>query len=622
MLYKPTTISPHREIVDPTNQDGIPFQCDVMGNSDIAKIRLMISDGTYEYYFDGQNIQSKINFNDYGAKINCIYNNSKVSHIIKINDSTRWDSNMKDLNITTSHTYAWQMRLYEDATKPLYAPSSWIGWGAVGDMVGTYYATDNYSNYSKKSSFDYYTEKVKVIKIRPHTNMYFQNSVSSQFCNLYSRYDDNAKYYIKINGQCCEIKDYKFYNPINKFNESNDLDSYDNPIYGYAVLDYNDAPNISENDEYTIYCNYIDTDIYYFDTSVPPSLKLFECFDNNGNQIQREITNDGIRVNYSNLHIRGSYTQTGGASIEHYNFTLEECVDMSANKYVTIHTTGDIYSSLIEYKYDRFISGSKYRLTLTLKDTFGVVTEKQLNIYAEYSSPSYPIQLTVEEYNKNNSVIVDFSQVVSITGDEKIQGAHEFIAIDEESGYKDEHFRYGENACHLNAGNSITFDSVDGVGDLSFSDSTYYLICNVDSNYTGKIFEIYDNQMVISRLSWDGVQFIAEFIEDSSDTVKWRYFSPYQSWFDAHPTKESKINGSNGILEAMAQTNPNYTVPFLYYEDLPYNDLGYYHEETAASGQTWAIIMDYGKQQMLCKNIFNDNDGWHMGKDGCGIQWR
>lgn len=289
---------------------------------------------------------------------------------------------------------------------------------------------------------------------------------------------------------------------------------------------------------------------------------------------------------------------------------LEEADDY-INEYTVINSTNNINSPFIKYSYNRFLNNKLYRLTLSLTDTAGVTTEKVINIQVQYKANSFPLDVKLEECYEHGSLIIDFSNLKSISGKESNPDKHEFIAYDEETGEIDKFLKYTKNACHLDKGNSIIYDYIDGDGDLVFGDSTYYLVCNIDSDYMGTIFEITDEGNTIARLSWDGIQFMVEIL--GTHVVK--YFSPYDAWLEEYfqigKTEQDRIDAINS---AMQNSAINYTIPFLYHENMPYNESDYYHEETAVSGQTWAVIIDYAEEKALFKNISDNNSLWQEGK--------
>lgn len=103
----------------------------------------------------------------------------------------------------------------------------------------------------------------------------------------------------------------------------------------------------------------------------------------------------------------------------------------SDTKYSTVSYSNNIYSTNIDWQYDKFISGNEYRLTLSLTDSVGSTFEKIIYLSTGYNSVSYPTNLKIEPYRKHNSLIVDFSELHSITENEKIKNGHQFIAYNE-----------------------------------------------------------------------------------------------------------------------------------------------------------------------------------------------
>ena len=56
-------------------------------------------------------------------------------------------------------------------------------------------------------------------------------------------------------------------------------------------------------------------------------------------------------------------------------------------------------------------------------------------------------------------------------------------------------------------GNSLTYDFIDGEKELSFGKSTIYTTFRIDSDYTGTIFEVTEDDGTTTSLKWDGVHF-------------------------------------------------------------------------------------------------------------------
>ncbi len=596
MLYKPTSASPHTDIVDSNDKNGILFQCETMSNSDITKARLMICDNSYEYYFDIPRSELQTEGNNYGKTFSWTYTTiKKPSLVISCKDGEPIKN--KSLVINRGRTYTWQMRLYENTAIGQW--NSWIGYGSV----------DEVSSIKNDGIVD-----TTILRIYPHTNMYFydctqgvNNGNSGRLYNLYSRHDDNARYCMRIKGNSLEIPNYTFYKPNGEFDYSRDLDKYDDPIHGYIKLsgDYSDY----EDENYTIFCNYIDSDTYYFDTCSAPIVAFYENFQKvGGGTYKRLIDNTLINsdktfdLSYSNLNILCDFQQSEGYSVNYYKFILEE---NTLYGYREIDSTGDIFSPLVEYCYNQFMRNKQYRLSLALTDTAGASYHYSININVKYNSLDSPIQLNIQKYPQDNSVLLDFSKFISISGKEKIEGGHEFVAYNTSTCLKTDNADVPHNACHLDIGNTITYDAIDGAGSLDFDDDcTYYLICNIDDNYTGTIFNSYDHRKGTSDVSllWTGTQFFINF--GTSIFV----FSPYTEFYN-NKTKDEQIQA---IQEAMSVSKHNYEVPFLYYGKLKYNSNDYYHTETAVSKHPWAIIISRKSGEILFRNLADgDNAEWY-----------
>ena len=449
MLRKPALQYPHAEVVNPNEE--VDFQCELQSSGKIAKARLMIDDNNYEYYFDDfgndRDNSPTITENNYSSLITYPIKNkdSATYKIYKSDDQrTNKDDDVDEIPFSfgAGEMCTWKMRIYEkdsfDPTKEkTYVPSSWIGKGTVMEILsGAESAGSNKGTYYGLNSSE--MNGNRILKINPHTQMYFKDCTLTKTSDdnphkeLWTRYDENANYYIKVGNTFAKIKKYYYFLPkyeayrkdpergdktIKWFNSTDDLDTYGEPKFGYAVV--SGKLKVAVNDTYTIYCNYIDTDQYYFDTNTPPTITLYENFESvNGTNVTREIDLSEttqlapLSLSYSNLHITGEYLQSEGISVSHYSFLLER--RESDTKYSTVSYSNNIYSTNIDWQYDKFISGNEYRLTLSLTDSVGSTFEKIIYIKAEYNSISYPMNIKIEEYRKHNSLIVDFSELHSI----------------------------------------------------------------------------------------------------------------------------------------------------------------------------------------------------------------
>ena len=620
LLRKPALQYPHAEVVNPNEK--VDFQCELQSSGKIAKARLMIDDNNYEYYFDNFDIQN-LQENNYSSLVTYPIKNNIPTYKIYKSDSNR-TSDKTTFSFAAGEMYTWKMRIYEDDTKSNYVPSSWIGKGTVMET----YQYDSNSH----APIGISTSEIignKIIRINPHTQMYFKDSMgigTALYEKFWTRYDDNTRYYIKVGNKFTEIKNYYYFLPkhdkgvgyaggkVTHVNKDSDLDSYGDPKFGYALID--EKFNVSVGDTYTIYCNYIDTDQYYFDTNTPPVINLYENFTSvNGTNVTREIDLSEntqlapLSLSYSNLHITGEYLQSEGISVSHYSFLLER--RESDTKYSTVSYSNNIYSTNIDWQYDKFISGNEYRLTLSLTDSVGSTFEKIIYIKAEYNSISYPMNIKIEEYRKHNSLIVDFSELHSITANEEIDGGHQFLAYNEDTDKIDTTLTVSNNVCHLDKGNSLTYDFIDGEKELSFGKSTIYTTFRIDSDYTGTIFEVTDDDETTTALKWDGVNFYLSVKNPSTGYSSYgRVFTPYENWDNMTVGDQKKA-----INEAMAKEIVDYSVPYLYMNGkIKYDDDLYYHTETPLSEQTWLVIIDTKTENVYFKNM-SQKDNKTVGGD-------
>lgn len=621
LLRKPALQYPHAEVVNPNEK--VDFQCELQSSGKIAKARLMIDDNNYEYYFDNFDIQN-LQENNYSSLVTYPIKNNIPTYKIYKSDSNR-TSDKTPFSFGAGEMYTWKMRIYErdsfDPTKEkTYVPSSWIGKGTVMQVYRNSYDERHFGTSETELNGK------QIIRINPHTQIYFKDCVGKNITylyeNLWSRYDSNAKYYIKVGNKFTEIQNWYYFLPVYKkttinsneiynqqlnIDKDKDLDTYGEPKFGYAVIDDKEF-DVSVNDTYTIYCNYIDTDQYYFDTNTPPTITLYENFESvNGANVTREIDLSEntqltpLQLSYSNFHITGEYSQAEGVTVSHYSFLLEE--RETETKYSTVAYSNNIYSTIIDWRYDRFIGGNEYRLTLSLTDSVGFTSEKVIYLSAEYNSISYPTNLKIEPYRKHNSLIVDFSELHSITANEKVKNGHQFIAYDESTDKVDTTLEIPNNSCHVDKGNSLTYDLIDGEKDLSFGTNTVYTTFRVDTDYTGRIFEVTDDNGIMTTLDWDGIYFRIYVGTEDNNGVRLEPYSPYENW--NNKTTEEK---EQAINEALMKEETDYSIPYLYMDgQINYGDSLYYHTETPISEQTWLVIVDTEGKRAYFKNMSDKN---------------
>lgn len=460
MLYKPTSPSPYAQCValSDTEGDKIQFSCSMIGGSGLETARLKISDGNTQYYFDAQTPAEgeaipAINSTTKDFLIGIGFNTSKNTeysyYTISNSSSLRNDglSGLFSSVILPDKDYTWQTRLYEkDSFEDNYRSSIWMAYGVVGaDSIGSLYtySDSEVSNntllgvqnvrraYGKTvdipdnvSEYDFHC---MAIEVRPHLNIFFKYSTiynasgipyegTRHLCNYY---DNNARYYIKINGKYLRILDYMFYCPLsgnydNKF-DSSDIDAYGYPKKAYVIIEYSDYFvdsegnfTIKEGDQYEIYCNYIDSDEYYFNVVNKPTLTFTGT---TGNDISSTTEEEPAHVGRSDFALNGTYNHTNGARIEKYNISLYKNTGADAENKVweIIDQTEDVYSSAITYSYDMLMNGNTYKIVFNACDSLGYVITKEIYIACSYGFVVSSFTVEAKYYSKHDSVVVEWN---------------------------------------------------------------------------------------------------------------------------------------------------------------------------------------------------------------------
>ena len=230
MLRKPALQYPHAEVVNPNEE--VDFQCELQSSGKIAKARLMIDDNNYEYYFDDfgndRDNSPTITENNYSSLITYPIKNkdSATYKIYKSDDQrTNKDDDVDEIPFSfgAGEMCTWKMRIYEkdsfDPTKEkTYVPSSWIGKGTVMEILsGAEDAGSNKGTYYGLNSSE--MNGNRILKINPHTQMYFKDCTLTKTSDdnphkeLWTRYDENANYYIKVGNTFAKIKKYYYFLP-------------------------------------------------------------------------------------------------------------------------------------------------------------------------------------------------------------------------------------------------------------------------------------------------------------------------------------------------------------------------------------------------------------------------
>lgn len=307
--------------------------------------------------------------------------------------------------------YSWQVRLYEDADTE-HPPSNCLGYGFV-NAKGTPLKLRPHTT----------IEYNKVIKIDGVENKYYQ------FSSLEGA-STSEKYYISINGKVGQITE--FWNSDMSISEISgksvstttpEADSYGDPLYGYAQIEWGtgSTPTINVGTQYAIFCNYVDSDEFYFSTTENCKLSLSDDGhtddrhkDEEGNPMTvTDIDDDTqIYVHRSDFHLSGEYAHTYGAIASRYRVLLYKAED---DIETLVDDTDYIQDSYISYAYNRMVNGERYRLDIEVVDTNGYSIQRSVDITINYSDIVIDIPdrtVRTDSYPQHNSIIVDWSNTL------------------------------------------------------------------------------------------------------------------------------------------------------------------------------------------------------------------
>lgn len=591
MLYKTTSPSPYMTSVAPC--EDVSFSCSCVNTSDVKRVRLKIND---------------VNSN------NNVYTTDTNTPTIKDKEISI-SINTANVNLIPQKNYTWQMRLYETNNTVN------IGYGFVNSILNSY----KNSNPQEGECTALTSNATHVLKIRPHTDILFDlnnisiNSISlnngtnnayiSKECfntvfkknankdKFTSGGDSNVTYIIRINGKDYPIlayyygadSDLKDHYTTSTFIEGypiGQVDSYDNPLFAYVEIESDSNANLEG--EYTIYTNYIDSDEFYFSCNSKPTLTL----SNNGAVIEDFAdTNTPTEANSyilqsSNFSLVGAYNQAENAIIDYYWVKLYQ---ITSNGEILLDYTGNIYSSTFEYYYDCFFSGEEYKLILQTVDTNKTTILKSIIITPKYESTIIPLNIMVEENKKNGSVCIDFSNLISISGEEVITDGHT-ILTDEDIGV---------SYCQINEDNTITYSKKDGSDKpLECSSPLLSVICKCNHENPQDILTLNTDDGKRYEVMWTGRVFVV-FIYGGNSVF------PIDS-ITYDPFINMGVN-TDTIETAISKPATNYAVPYLAYSDITFNNTYYYHTESIFNDFWWHIIFTENSFYIKC---LNPTDGY------------
>ncbi|MCC8160546.1 MAG: hypothetical protein LIO53_04415 [Oscillospiraceae bacterium] len=530
MLYKPNFPTPY--ITSPLDPCGdVNFSAVCNNTAEITKMRLTVDSGNVKYYYPfeitdsadgygayisdggiGFNIQADTDYSDSAYKV--VTSNGVRTNSLSSPHYMCGNSDNSPLLVSPKN-YTWQVRLYQENC------TTNIAYGFVQEV----YDASDYTCYSSSATH--------ILKVRPHTNMFFKvdstfnNGLSEYSSTLYrtsvNYYDDNVKYQLSINGQTYDILAYYYGRSSNTGNANymlSQLDSYGNALYAYFEISATDD-DISVDDQYSVYANYIDSNEFYFTCHSTPTLTLYDKSLSTSTEIQSfadgtepDSEENIYTIPYGNFVLSGTYLQEENATVNYYRIVLYQ--ELDTGDYLTIDDTGNVYSSSISYSFDRFFSGETYKLILQTVDTDRNTLYKSIFIVPDYGAETIPKDLNVGYYSEHKSIIIDFTDLISITGHELNEGDHEYktIVIDSDGTIISDEtvtlLSVSEiTACEIYEGNTVTYDYIDGsLKALSCENPLLSMVVKGNlNNNSQQIFYLVDDNGYEYSLKWTGISF-------------------------------------------------------------------------------------------------------------------
>lgn len=604
MLYKPIFPTPYNNSIDASKD--VIFSANYNNNADnITKMTLIINDNYKKYYYcfeslnensgvyiDNNSLYFKIQANNtYSGYQTRVINDSIVSRT-SIN-SVICGSN-SDL-LKNPLTYSWQVRLYQNNCDVN------IAYGFIQEVIKS--SDDNFPSTLYNSAANC------VLKVRPHTNVFFANK--SNFNSgvdsiYYNYYDTNVNYAINIGGISYDILGY--YYSSRDFDA--DLDSYGNPLFAYIEINVSND-TLYENDDYSIYTNYIDSNEYYFKCLSSPVLNIYDV-SSSPTIINSDISDENdnaLELSNSCLNIIAEYLQDDDAYVNYYECSLYQITN---DQELLIDNTGSVYSKAMEYNYNLLLSGNLYKFVMNVVDSNRVYISRSFYVKPQYNSIEIPKNIKTEYYPEHASIIVDFNDLISISGKEYIDGEHYFSSIEigsdsniiyedieTDSGIEIAEEKITVPICNIYDENYFLYNNIDGTNNtISFDSPLLSIVFRCNGFGQQDIIKLVNDNGDCYSISWDGKQFVFLYKPNGSFIYLEKTYSPYNL--------DNVIDTSQLIIDiksAISVSDLNYDVPYLALEDLTVDENYYCHTEDAARDFWWQIILiDKTKWYVRCLN--------------------
>ena len=174
-----------------------------------------------------------------------------------------------------------------------------------------------------------------------------------------------------------------------------------------------------------------------------------------------------------------TYTQAQGVGVKYYIYNLYNETG------VLLDTTGQVYSSLLTYSYDAFLSGSQYSLEVIVVNQDNVEVESGIQSFSvSYGTPDLSIPPTVEIKRDLNAIQVDWISDKQAIG----------VATGTTSFVTDFPFA-GTNSVNIQSG-TVTFSEISGTP-LDIDTTAYGILSNINTpiNKIGNLLRLYDTNV-------------------------------------------------------------------------------------------------------------------------------
>ena len=239
-----------------------------------------------------------------------------------------------------------------------------------------------------------------------------------------------TKYIMKINGNVYNVTGYS----LVKAGTSTDIEVY---TTGDIVIKKQDGTVFTDEEiasfkqgmQYTIYCNYVDSDEYYFQTQPNFQIKLF-CNDS-AEAMSKDVLTDIYSIQntfYGYLYDYGGkmYQQ----KINSYKWTISV---KTLSGFYPIYTTGVVYDNSPTLTFKDFIENEEYIISLEITTDDGIIyTSDEYVIRTtplvleNVTDSNYEVGISTEFSYKKKCVIISWSEKLyeycnKLAGKNKIQ---------------------------------------------------------------------------------------------------------------------------------------------------------------------------------------------------------